>query len=268
MARRGENIYLRKDGRYEGRYPIGTTDTGRTQFGYVYGRRYTDVKRKPTQLKAARKAVRKPKKGCGKQLFSEWAHLYFQGLRNEVCESSRQCYTRILNKHLLPYFGLLRMNQIHSSGIDAFYDSLKSSGRAYSTIENIMRLLHACLRAAVEAGIMTAYSFKKDGKCEKGKSRPRVLTREEQAMLEETEDGGLPYEIGLYTGLRIGEICGLQWKDVDLLSGTIHVRRSVQRLSIFGSISRTTIVVGNVKSGSSDRVLYITQRLKNQLTPV
>lgn len=43
MPRRGENIYKRKDGRYEGRYVIGKNEKGQTKFGYVYGRKYTDV---------------------------------------------------------------------------------------------------------------------------------------------------------------------------------------------------------------------------------
>lgn len=46
MPRHGENIYKRKDGRYEGRYVIGRTEKGKTRFGYVYGRRYMDVKKR------------------------------------------------------------------------------------------------------------------------------------------------------------------------------------------------------------------------------
>lgn len=44
MARHGENIYRRKDGRYEGRFVIGRTEKGRTRFGYIYGTQYTAVK--------------------------------------------------------------------------------------------------------------------------------------------------------------------------------------------------------------------------------
>lgn len=43
MARHGENIYKRKDGRYERRYVIGKTENGKTKFGYVYGRKYGAV---------------------------------------------------------------------------------------------------------------------------------------------------------------------------------------------------------------------------------
>jgi len=46
MARHGENIYRRKDGRYEGRYVIGKTIHGKTWFGYIYGYQYADVRRR------------------------------------------------------------------------------------------------------------------------------------------------------------------------------------------------------------------------------
>ena len=43
MPRHGENIYKRRAGRYEGRYVIGKTSTGKTLFGYIYGCQYTKV---------------------------------------------------------------------------------------------------------------------------------------------------------------------------------------------------------------------------------
>ena len=51
MARHGENIYKRKDERYEGRYVTGKKSNGTTRFGYVYGMRYTDVKKRPRSSK-------------------------------------------------------------------------------------------------------------------------------------------------------------------------------------------------------------------------
>lgn len=53
MCRHGENIYKRRDGRYEGRYIIGKNAQGKTRFGYVYGYQYTEVRRKLAERKAA-----------------------------------------------------------------------------------------------------------------------------------------------------------------------------------------------------------------------
>ena len=54
MARRGENIYKRKDGRWEARYPKSCTD-GHIVYGYVYGQTYSEAKSKRTQFIADRK---------------------------------------------------------------------------------------------------------------------------------------------------------------------------------------------------------------------
>ena len=52
MSRRGENIYKRKDGRWEGRYIKSYTADNRAKYGYVYGKTYSDVKEKLISAKA------------------------------------------------------------------------------------------------------------------------------------------------------------------------------------------------------------------------
>lgn len=54
MSRQGENIYKRKDGRYEGRYVIGKLENGKTRFGYIYGYHYADVQHRLMEKKLAR----------------------------------------------------------------------------------------------------------------------------------------------------------------------------------------------------------------------
>ena len=54
MPRHGENIYKRRDGRYEGRYVVGKLATGKTKFGYVYGYRYTEVRNELLRKKTER----------------------------------------------------------------------------------------------------------------------------------------------------------------------------------------------------------------------
>lgn len=66
-----------------------------------------------------------------------------------------------------------------------------------------------------------------------------VFTKDEQKLIENTlsiDDN--PNDIGiwicLYTGLRIGEVCGLRWKDIDFLSRNLTVSRTMQRMTIDG----------------------------------
>ena len=51
MARRGENIYKRRDGRWEGRYIKGKDSDGKATYGYVYSKTYNEVKEKLTKAK-------------------------------------------------------------------------------------------------------------------------------------------------------------------------------------------------------------------------
>lgn len=53
MARRGENIYKRKDGRYEGRFLKGYSPAKKPVWGYVYGTQYYDVRARLAQKRAA-----------------------------------------------------------------------------------------------------------------------------------------------------------------------------------------------------------------------
>lgn len=69
--------------------------------------------------------------------------------------------------------------------------------------------------------------------------------------------------VSLMAGLRIGEVCGLKWKDVDLEGGVIHVRRTVQRTYIANSLKGgyTKVVVGSPKSRTSRRDVPIAPAL-------
>ena len=58
MPRHGENIYKRRDGRYEGRYVIGKNAAGKTRFGYVYGYQYAEVRN--TLLRKKRSSCKRP----------------------------------------------------------------------------------------------------------------------------------------------------------------------------------------------------------------
>lgn len=72
MARRGENIYKRKDGRYEGRYVIGKNADNRTRFGYVYAASYAEVKARLTERKAAQLPRVKECASRRSEAFGEW----------------------------------------------------------------------------------------------------------------------------------------------------------------------------------------------------
>ena len=71
----------------------------------------------------------------------------------------------------------------------------------------------------------------------------------------------------LYTGMRIGEVCALQWRDIDLINYTINISKTIQRVSNHETShsSKTKIVIDTPKSVASKRAIPIPALLCEQL---
>ena len=88
MPRHGENIYKRRDGRYEGRYVVGKTATGKTKFGYVYGYQYTEVRNELLRKKTERLPVGETMLKCRRIILRDWLQ---KSLENEVSGRVKAC---------------------------------------------------------------------------------------------------------------------------------------------------------------------------------
>ena len=104
MARRGENIYKRKDGRWEGRYKSGYTDDGKTKYRSVYGRSYAEVRQKLVPLKVAVPTLIVACKLTVLELFDEW----LSAVKLRVKPSTFANYQMKVEKHILPEYGGMR----------------------------------------------------------------------------------------------------------------------------------------------------------------
>ena len=82
-----------------------------------------------------------------------------------------------------------------------------------------------------------------------------MLTRGEQKRLEGAlrREGELEYLMCLYTGLRVGEVCGLRWEDIDLEGRVVHVRHAVKRAKAEGGRRKTTLRLEGPKTESARR---------------
>ena len=264
MARHGENIYRRKDGRYEGRYVIGKTIHGRTRFGYIYGRQYADVKRRLVQ----KKAEQLHRRGDCREGVTEWiARWMEEDLRGSVKTSSYQTYCNIYRKHLLPVFGRLRLSELTPGVVNDFVTSLEASGLANSTVKSIFRLLSSAMRAALEEGLIAKNPCRKIRIRRSEGREQRVLTHSEQEKIRKSasSEADLPALLGLYMGLRLGEVCALKWKDIDWQQRTITIRRTAQRIAHRNAGKKTLLMVGTPKSLRSQRVLPVPEFLLEKL---
>lgn len=262
MARHGENIYKRKDGRYEGRYVVGKKTDGKTKFGYIFGHSYLEVKARLTEKKAALLTANDPQICRCSKTVDLWMNYWMENeLLGSVKESSYQTYKNQLNKHILPRLGKIAMTDLTPGLVHAFLQELRNTGLSESMTRSIYRLLSAGVRAAQDEGILRRNPCKKIRVQRGERQEQRVLTQDEQKKVESAlaESGNLPALVSIYTGLRLGEICSLKWTDIDWESGTMTVRRTVQRLKHMqsGNGKKTMLMIGSPKSYSSHRIIPV-----------
>lgn len=115
MARRGENIRKRKDGRWEGRYIKARTPEGKIQWGYVYGTAYAEVKRVLIQRKAEAGFYNLNRTDL---TFEALAEVWLHSLRNSIKESTYAHYSYTLHKYLLPVLSKVPVASLEESFLE------------------------------------------------------------------------------------------------------------------------------------------------------
>lgn len=257
MPKHGENIYKRKDGRYEGRYIVDRTQKGRPRYGYIYGRTYSEVRKELLKRKVIFLAQDSlsPKSGMS---LRKWMSLYFLGERfSKLKPGSRQVYQSMFDKHINPVLGASDIAQISQEDIQQFMLILNRKKLAPNTIAGIMRFLTSSLRAAQEEGLINRVPHIGCPAAQAIREEQRVLTPQEQNQLKDAavQAKDTASLLALYTGLRLGEICALQWQDIDWSRRTLTIRRTVQRIHTPDGTSRTELLIGTPKSVKSRRII-------------
>lgn len=251
MSKRGENIYKRKDGRYEGRYVKGYGVDGKINYGSVYAHTYSETKAKLATIKSGKK---EPAAGSNITV-SRWLTAWVNtdpGIR----ETTRTVYRSYINNQIIPKIGKVRLNRLTKDTLQGFVMSLTL---APATVRAVFTVLKAALIAAEEKGYISNI-WSKVRLQKRTKTEVSILSASEQKRLERVlnDDNDIGILISLYTGLRIGELCALRWSDVDFGRCQLHVNGTQTR-------SAAGIKVTPPKSRSSVRVIPIPEFLTEKL---
>ncbi len=126
MAKRGSNIYKRKDGRYEGRVPVGYQENGKIKYKSVYARTLSEVKEKMSEIYSIKQ--NKPVSAI-KLTVRDAAEQWLSSAKLRVKESSYANYTNIVNKHILPILGGEFMQNLTTSRLNDFIHHKLNHGR-------------------------------------------------------------------------------------------------------------------------------------------
>lgn len=217
----------------------------------------------------------KRKNNLNTKIFSDVCNEWLCMKRLTVKESTYAKYYETIRCHILPDLGNLSLAALTSAQMNHFLYSKMHNGRiqqsgplAPKTVRDIYAILKSILNYASQEyqfnNIMQNISLPK-------KETPayEILTRKEQDKLVDSilEDMGHLRKAGilicLYTGLRLGEICALRWKDVDFDKKLIYVRHTLQRISSVDrkAANKTRLILDSPKTKTSIRSIPLNTSL-------
>ncbi|MDE5885354.1 MAG: site-specific integrase [Oscillospiraceae bacterium] len=266
MARKGENIYKRKDGRWEGRYRIGFDETGKSKYRSVYAHSYQEIKEKLSKLKADAIKFISSGRVTVKALFDEW----LSAVRLKVKQSTYANYLMKVKKHLLPMFGGLLYEKLTAKSVHEFIDKKLKNGLSAKYVSDIITVFKSMTKYI--SRIYGYHNPLENVILPKSEKKETVLlSHAEQEILSYTvqrrqDSTGIAVLLSYYTGLRIGEVCGLRWSDINFEKNSLTVSRTVQRITQKNGNHATHLLIGTPKSRTSVRTIPLPKFLMNILS--
>lgn len=195
-----------------------------------------------------------------KDWLKEWLRLYVKPF---VKERTYVKYEKQIILHILPFLGDYDMEELSAVVLQDWSVKLQESGLSPNTVNSLISRLKDSLKKAVMSGvIMKEFS----GNIIRSKSREKQVDcfskaeqkKIEQYILTKQKPKLYGFLLCLYTGLRIGELLALTWKDVDLINGKISVSKSCHDSWVNGNYVK---VIDTTKTESSERVIPLPKQL-------
>lgn len=166
----------------------------------------------------------------------EYATQWLDTHAGQVCKfSTGHIYATNLRRHVFPVLGSRPLPALSRTDCRTLIAACREKGLSPKSVENICRTLSSILTQAVEDDLLPANPALRLGRYYRNgdhpKAEPRPLTRDEAALFLDTARQHAPREYPLFlcalrTGMRLGELLGLQVGDIDFNGRFIEVRRN------------------------------------------
>lgn len=238
----------RSDGRWEARVVIGYDEKGNPITKNVTAMEKGKCLEKLEQLKE-KCGVQLTGKVKAEMAFGDWLDFWYQQYAKQTLRPTTQSgYENMIYNHIITDIGKIPLNKLTQNDLQQFYTRLKNGGRKVRTelygkglSDRMVRGCHAMCRKALEKAVADgiirinpAIGCKLPPKKAK---EMQVLTREEMQrfMAQAKADGYFElFILELCTGMRRGEIVALQWDDLNMQTGELHICR--QATTVHGNI--------------------------------
>lgn len=274
------SIFRRSNGKgWQGQITIGRdSNTGKLKRLTFYGKTQKEVQQK---MAAAQSDITKgtfvePHKTTISQWFTSWLETYKKPPNVKL--STYVSYEMLIRQHVIPKLGDTLIINLKPELLQKFYNEKFTNGRidgsgglSSKTLRNLHNMIHECLQQAVynglvnknvsEGTVLPKKSSKKDLK---------ILTVDEQKQflqLVKEERLRAIYYLLLGSGVRLGEALALTWNMLDLDSGIIKIRQTLNRLKTLDpdSPTKTKLIFQEPKSASGNRNIPISPSIISEL---
>lgn len=191
---------------------------------------------------------------------SECYQLWKKENQNSLNPLTFHRYNNLLERHLLPYFSDVAANDITEQDIDCFVSRKQEENMSKVTLNMLIMLIKRLLQIA---GVDTVkLGLEHTVRVRAGKRSIQIMEEEEQDLLDMIAGNGQePKYLGICLafkmGLAVGEICALEWKDVDFEKGMMHIKNTIQRIQNRKEEDRKTLLVKMPLSDSTQRDLPV-----------
>ncbi len=231
--RRGNNegsIYQRADGRWCATITIGYGEDGKRRRRTVFGKTKKDVQANLAKLASQKLdgTLGEPSKLTVAQFLRRW--IEDTKRPPNVRYTTYVSYTGLLKNHIAPYIGGIRLSRLNAVQVRGLYAALQRDGVGSRTRQMAHDVLKSALKQAVKWGMLPRNVCDAVEKPKRRKQPMQYWTPEEakKFLAEAAADRWFSlYVVAVTTGMRLGEILGLQWDDVDLEAGTIAVQHNL-----------------------------------------
>lgn len=259
-------IRQRSDGRWEARYTVGRDlGTGKQIQRSIYGKTQKEVLKKLREVSVEVEdgVYIEPKK----LTVSQWLDIWLEEYTGNLKPLTVSAYHTQCNNHIKPYIGAANLLSLTPAAVQKMYNSLYRKDKlSAKTVKNIHGVLHRALQQAVKIGYLR---YNPADNC----TLPRVYRKEIKPLDEkqikafidalDNERYKTLYLVTLFTGMRQGEVLGLQWSCVDFENNLITVNKQLQREKKANS-KYYFAPLKNDKSRTIAPAPYVMQLLKEQ----
>ena len=197
----------------------------------------------------------------GLAMLSDICALWLRERKQNVKESTYTRYVRTVNNYIALGFENQELIKIDVHSINLFHESLKAK-LSDKTVSDIMCVFKSIWNYGMENGYPCCFWKSPKRKVKKNTEittiPPESRENIESALFSHNNLVSLGIIFTLFTGVRIGEICGLRWGDIDFENGFAHIHRTIERIADLdnGTARKTKVIVSEPKTDNSTSTIH------------